>query len=655
MTSKIRVLSDHTINKIAAGEVIENPSSVVKELVENSLDAGASEICIEIKGGGRQLIRITDNGCGMSPDDALLCLERHATSKIKTVEEIHDVTTMGFRGEAIPSIASISKFTLLTRLNDGKESSSLGTMVIVDGGKIMNCSPVACSAGTTIEVKSLFFNIPVRKKFLKSPAVDANEIHKVISLLSLGYPEIKFQLVSDGKSLLSMPLVQETTFQEKLKARIGAVIGQDFMQHTKYLESTHDSFKVQGVVGQPSYTRHNRSGQYLFINQRAVISPLVSYAVKDGYGTALPTGRHPVFVLHLTMPGGYVDVNVHPQKREVRLRQEPLIRDLIIKAVTGSLQHHSVESHELSIESKPNFLDHFSIEPQQEQLQIESPVFAKAWNAREESIPSRQEWVFRPKPSQQPQTSWQERSQEEPLVNRPLPSSLLRQELIPHASLPLMNRQQTTKLPPRILGTIVRYILLEEDGFENELNSETMVSNKTGGLVFVDQRGAHARILYEKLLHQENGQPLSLQTLLIPHPIEVSPFESEALRTAMPTLQQMGIHIQEFGPRSFVIDAIPQMFGDTNLEILVADIIRDVRTGHGSKTTEEIFKRERCKQMALAAGRAAMNQERRLSLVEAQSLIEQLMTCQQPQQCPTGKSIIARLTIADLAKLFHRG
>lgn len=636
MASKIRVLSDHNINKIAAGEVIENPASVVKELVENSLDAGSNEICIEIKGGGRQLIRITDNGCGMNADDAMLCLERHATSKIREVEEIQDLTTMGFRGEAIPSIASISKFTLLTSAEE-KSDSPLGTMVIVDGGKVISCSPAARSKGTTIEVKSLFFNVPVRRKFMKSPAVDANEILKTVSLISLGYPNIKFQLISDGKTLLSTPSITATSFTELLNARISTVIGQDFLQNTTPISGKGESIEIQGVVGLPAYTRHNRSGQYLYINQRAVSSPTIAYAVKDGYSTALPTGRNPVFVLHLTIPGDLVDVNVHPQKREVRLRQESLIRDLIIKSVANTLKHTSTSPLNTTSTLLPEV----------------SPVFAKAWQ-NPESLPSKSEaWTFRPKPhfqppSQQPLPAWLENPAQPAALSTPLVAAALPQHSPETTLLPL----PSPKLAPRVLATLQRYILVDGTNLQ-ALNKDNLHANK-GGLALIDQKAAHGRILFERLSEQKSGAALPQQMLLIPHPVEVSPFEAEALRAVLPILNRMGIHIQEFGPRNFLVDAIPQLFGNSNLEMLISDIIRDIRAAHTNDHAEQMYDRERTKQVALAASRAAISNDRRLSFEEAQALLDQLVCCQQPYQCPSGKPTVVHLTADELAKLFQK-
>ncbi len=328
MGSVIRVLKDDVINKIAAGEVVENPASVVKELVENSLDAGATDIAIEIKGGGRQLIRVTDNGCGMSPDDALLSVKRHATSKISDIDDLNQLNTMGFRGEAMASIASISQFTLITGQGGGS-----GPLIFVNGGKVVKHASVAACRGTVIEVKSLFFNVPVRKKFQKSPARDSAEIFKIVSTMALGNPGVKFQLIRDGETALAAPVL-DGSCEKQLQERISSVLSRDFL--TSCLPLKNES--IEGFIGNPSTTRQNRLGQYLFINRRPVISPQISRAVSDGYGTTIAPKRYPIFVLHMTMPGFDVDVNVHPQKREVRLRDEEGATGLVREAVSKALR-----------------------------------------------------------------------------------------------------------------------------------------------------------------------------------------------------------------------------------------------------------------------------------------------------------------------------
>ncbi len=635
MTSKIRILSDNAINKIAAGEVIENPASVVKELVENSLDAGSTEICIEIKGGGRQLIRVSDNGSGMGPDDALLCLERHATSKIRNVEEIYQIETMGFRGEAIPSIASISKFSILTR---SAEETDLGTLVIVDGGKLVSCSPAACSAGTVMEVKSLFFNLPVRKKFLKSPNFDANEILKTVSIIALGYPNVAFRLINDGKASLTTYPSQAPSFQEQLRARVHDMIGEDYLNHTYPVSEEINSgchFKMEGVIGKPSYTRHNRSGQYLFINNRPVSCLTIAYAVKEAYAMNIASGRHPVFVLHLTIPPNMLDVNVHPQKKEVRLRQDFLVREQVMSTVSKTLQRHPFQRETPSFSSftqksaavEPWMVDDVSEDKNEERSIYVSDIAARdlsplPWNSSESSSGSTSE-------SSSAKT-WRDRTQMNLSIrnnfDQTFSGSCVNE---PH----FLAKHDSA---PQLIATIPGYLILETPGPDK--------------LILIDQRGAHARILYEKLMQQDNKQSLALQSLLTPHHLELTPFDANALRNILPLFHKLGIDIQECKPGYFLIDAVAQIFEKTNIKSFVMDVVHQALEEGSSE--EQIFNEKRAKQLALEASKIAMSSHHRLSQSEAQGLTDQLFACQHPNFCPSGKKIMAILTAEDLAGLF---
>lgn len=641
MTSKIRILSEHTINKIAAGEVIENPASVVKELVENSIDSGASEICVEIKGGGRQLIRVSDNGSGMGSDDALLCLERHATSKIREVEDIYSIHTMGFRGEAVPSIASISKFTILTSLSGAEE----GTMVMVEGGNILQTCPVARHPGTTIEVKSLFFNIPVRKKFQKSPMHDSNEIFKLFSNIALGNPHIKFQLISNQETLLLTPSYpQNSSLQEKLQQRIASVLGDDFLSGLCPIEGMENDFKLAGFIGLPSFTRHNRTGQHLFINQRAVLSPLVSFAVRDGYGTALMTNRHPVYVLHLTLPGGLIDVNVHPQKREVRLRQEQAIRDMIIRSVEQALR----QTGSFSLDGLAGYPENMAENSAPSYTSL-APTFCTP-------SPSTSYWIEKP----QPDASFEMPPQVPFPEKKPLSESLEPTFFTKNSEyLPLFNSKEVSAkmavaespvffsaqpLHVTVLTTLKQYILLDGMGLCGK-----------EGLCLVDQRAAHARVIYEKLLNyaqtDKDGtlEHFEAQNLLIPYTFETTPIEARVLVEQIDYLNRIGIGIHQSAPNAFSIDAIPQIFGNSDLSQLISNIVQSMReTGDQSG-----FKKEREKQIALAASRAAISQNKRLSIEEAQALINQLIRCQTPSQSPLGRPTWIQIGYEELSKRFQ--
>lgn len=606
MPSNIRVLDEHTINKIAAGEVIENPSSVIKELVENALDAGSTEISVEIKGGGRQLMRVVDNGCGMGSDDALLCLERHATSKIKAVEDIQDLLTMGFRGEAVPSIAAISKFTILTRQKECAE----GTMVLVEGGSILKCCPVACSTGTTMEVKSLFFNVPVRKKFQKSPVHDINEILKIMTLLSLGYPEIKFRLISDGETLLSAPRPLGASFHDKLKERIGTVLGGDFAENGLKLEGKKDDFSVRGWIGSPLQHRQNRTGQFLFINQRGIQAPLVSFAIKDGYGTTMPAQRHPVYVLHITLPGNFVDVNVHPQKKEVRFRQEHALREMLIEAVRESLRQTECE------------------------LPVAEPASAGAWPLFLPSLPG----VPTIRPVFMPlEASRQERPDPMPELPAYSPPTYSPPAYTP-SELPF-TMPQPKKTVPRVMGTIPRYLILE--------NPPQEAPHLKRGLCLVDQCAAHTRIIYERLKMQREAKEIAVQTLLIPETIELSSLDAHCVTRHLPLLQSLGIHLHECGKNTFLLETIPEAMGNIDPNILMQEIIAHLHEENTLSFREQIDKK-----MALSAVRASISKEKSLSIGEGQSLLQQLLACEIPWFCPQGKPTLIIISSEEIGRLF---
>jgi len=325
MAKKIRLLSDETINQIAAGEVIESPASVVKELVENALDAAATKIEIEITGGGLKRIVIQDDGIGMGEEDALLSIQRHATSKIRTPHDLFQITTKGFRGEALASIASISKMTLTTAQENGP-----GTQLEIEGGTLLKNKRCGRTHGTTFEISSLFYNVPARKKFQKSPAALSAEIYRMVTLMSLSHPEVSFTLRSNGKVSLQVR-------KQDLKGRAEEILGSEFVQGSFPLHFEEGPFLFEGLIGSPLQSRPNRLGQYLFLNRRAVSCPPIEEAIREGYATRLEEKRYPLFYLHLSVPTDLVDVNVHPQKLTVRLRKEELFREKLTKAVSLAL------------------------------------------------------------------------------------------------------------------------------------------------------------------------------------------------------------------------------------------------------------------------------------------------------------------------------
>lgn len=609
MSSKIRVLDEQTINKIAAGEVIENPSSVVKELVENAIDAGANDISVEIKGGGRQMVRVSDNGCGMSRDDALLSLERHATSKIKTVDDIFSIQTMGFRGEAIPSIASISKFIIMTTPTGAEEN--IGTMVIVDGGKIYQCCQVARSPGTTIEVKALFFNVPVRKKFQKSPAYDSNEILKMLSAIALGHPHIKFELITDQNVTLSTKLPSEKmSFGKKLSKRIKEILEEDAEDVFFPIDCQIGEMKLQGMVGKPFFSRPNRTGQYLYINNRAITSPLISYAVKNGYGTMLGSDRHPSFVLHLTVPEGFVDVNVHPQKREVRFRQEYELKELIVKSVNSAIcKYEPSNQHEASVvlHTSPPLPPSHQTEMEEKFNSFSAPAHKHAFI----EIPKERIAYKSPEPIKK------EKAPSEPI-------------------LPIEQK----KIAFVALATINNFIILDS----------TKLNIPKTGLCLVDQKAAHSRVIFEKMISsmQKSDRLEPIQNLLIPHTVQIAQGNSEQISKHIESLNKIGISIHQSGPSSLSIDALPVLFLNADVPNLILELIHCLDEFQDSQS----IRNEQVKKIALTATRASIPKKTLLSVIEAQSLLDQLINCEIPSLCPQGKQIFLHLTEEELLKMF---
>lgn len=607
MTSsgKIRVLTDHMINQMAAGEVIENTSSVIKELVENAIDAGATSIYIEILEGGRELIRVSDNGIGMSPDDAILCLERHATSKISSVEDIESIGTMGFRGEAIPSIASISKFSILTSQNEE------GTLVIVEGGKLLTAKPAPRSRGTTIEVKSLFFNVPVRRKFQKSPAYDTQQIFKIVGALALGHPHIRFELISDQKSLFKAR-------EETLEQRIVSVLGKEYAQSLVPLSFEAENYQIEGFIGAPHVHKTNRTGQSLFINQRAVTSPVVASAVKEGYGTLLPSDRYPVFVLHLKLSGGLLDVNVHPQKKEVRIRQEGYLKSQLMTAVQKSFAAKpQVFSQEIPLEKTASFC-----------LQNEPPPFWGSYASllspqKRELSPFLKEeaWEFKTTP---PPPSSHASEQMQPALNSP----------------PLFPNKKT----PQVIATLMDYFLLNSFALDAHFCEE----KKRGGLVLIDQRAAYARITYERLLKGLSSK--EVQSLLVPLTLHCTPLETSVIFLYLKEFHQMGFEIKEFGDTTFLIDAIPISLKEQEVEPLVRQILSDLMREETSRKIEK--KRE--EHLALMASRSTLSSHKQLSIEEAQELMHQLIDCETLQTCPLGNPIVLCLSTEDISFLLKK-
>lgn len=625
MNNKIRLLSDLTINQIAAGEVIENPSSVIKELIENAIDAGASNICIEVFSGGFQRIKISDNGSGMSPDDAALCLKRHATSKITNAQDLFSLSTMGFRGEALASIAAICKMTLNTALEDMP-----AVLLEVEGGEVKELGPSARSRGTTIEVRSLFYNVPARKKFQKSVSASSAEITKIVTQLALAHPEVGFELAQQGRTQFSLPSAPSgEEFLNGLKKRIETLLGKEFLHACHFLEMREGSYTAKGVVADPLYARYNRSGQYLFVNRRPVLCPSISYAVRDAYGTRLSSDRHPVFLLHLSVSPQLIDVNVHPQKKEIRLREESVVKYAIHAAVNNALAAGELPREEI---------DSFSAK--------KSPYCQQSTS-----------FCLKEGPEQNFSSTVPEHNLASASVKMPFSFSSFETDPLsfakkthPDFSEPLVCKEEIESQKGEELfdeihaiGFYRHYLLAYAKNFSGRFFLESE------GIVWVDLLAAEARLNFETLMRHMGTRPLS-QGLLIPLTLTFSRAESQFLKAHFDLVYQLGIQIREIGETVFLVEAIPPFLEETEVGIAIEELICQIQ----GIEHEKLLREERNRRLAACLCRRVRSRKKSYNLTEADHLIKQLLQAEDPNHCPQGKKILFHLKEEEIESYFSR-
>lgn len=507
--NRIHLLAEHVANQIAAGEVVERPASVVKELVENALDAEARRVTVTVKNGGRSLVCVADDGFGMNRDDALLALERHATSKIVKAEDLNRVRSLGFRGEAIPSIAAVSRFTLTSR-----ERGALGgTRIEIAGGKIIAVQDVGTAEGTVVEVRNLFFNLPARRKFLRTEQTETAHIEHITTLCALAHHAVAFQLHVDERERFHLAPATD------LLTRLRELCGADLCSQLVPLDLTRGDVQVHGFIGKPGMSRSDRSQQHVFVNGRPVESRGIGYALMEGYHTALMKGRFPITFLFVEIDPELVDVNIHPAKREVRFRDEYAVRQCVIDAVRAAL------------------------EPKGQAIRPVAMVGAVA--AVRGVTVAAPTLVLRGEPVSPP----------------PMHTAALPLEAIPAAG-PAGEIQTEHEGPWRIVGVIGQLYVLAES---------------REGLVLIDQHAAHERVLFEKMLKELETQSAPSQKLLLPVTLQLDARDALFLQSNLKTLHKLGIGVSEFGEKTFLIDSLPPYFRLENLAQTFRNIVDELR------------------------------------------------------------------------------
>ena len=621
----IRLLPAHVANKVAAGEVVERPASVVKEMMENALDAGATRIDVAVSAGGRKLIEVRDNGSGMNRSDALMSIERQATSKIRDVDDIEKIATLGFRGEAIPSIASVSRFKLKTRTAD----SDAGTELTILGGTLQDVSDAGVPVGTAVEVRDLFFNVPARRKFLRAYQTEQAHIKAVFVLNAMAHPDVGFSLTCDGREQYRLPPGAD------LSERIRELFGADYFERLRPIDGQLCGVHVYGFAGFPDDGLCERREQYIFVNKRPASAAVIAYAVKQAY--ALKDGEtRPALILFIDMDPGKVDVNVHPSKREVRFKKGSEVREAIISALRDALTVRSGMPSRLTKVSPVSVGSEFSERP----LSIRS---LDRTDAADMARCERVETLIKPVQEQDvpPVDSASTANLPSSVENYPEPPP----PVIPVVSPPAapLEQEALIELPEenspwkwcRVAGELHgRYILLETDS----------------GCVTVDPGAAMERILYEKLLAHDEKHPAISQPLLIPESIKMSPADAERLRRNLSVIEEMGFKVVDFGDDHFMVEALPGELGEISCGELLQNIVSDI--SHAGKRRGSVKWKEEL--IARAISRTGASGTFRYSPEEAEKLVKNLASARMPYTCPRGKPTMIFTSYRELDRKFGK-
>jgi DNA mismatch repair protein MutL len=599
--SRIRLLPEILASQVAAGEVIERPASVVKELVENSIDAGARKIEVSVRRGGISLMRVVDDGCGMDRDDALLSLERHATSKIRTSADLAAIATLGFRGEALPSIASVSRFRLTTREPD----AVAGTEIIVSGGKIETVRDGGEAPGTQIEVRSIFYNLPARRKFLRSENTESRNIEHQLHLQATGHPEIAFVFVRDERVILQLPPAAS------LLDRIRDLHGKDLVDRLLNVEESKNNpakIRIRGLIGQAGVSRQTRAQQLVFVNGRAIESPVLTAALREGYHTALMKGQFPVTFLFLDLDPAAVDVNVHPAKREVRFRDPNAVREAAVDAIRRTLES-----------GRRDWQQQFQRPPSAPTVSIPQEHFAAP--------------------------AIEQRQFAEAEVSRVIPSRSGSEETerFPEAAGitdPGYNRVEAIN----VLGSSQQFQII------GVLNKLYVLMENQDGLVLVDQHAAHERILFEELRRRMEEQGVPSQRLLLAQTFEMAPRDAEWVERNAATLQKMGIGIEPFGQNAFKIDSLPTFLDVSDPVTFMRKVIDGLKSASNGSSALRLGE----DMIAKTVCRHAVKANDPLRYLEVEKLITDLLQCDLPYCCPHGRPTMIQISHSELEKKFGR-
>ena len=618
MSSKIHLLPENLINKIAAGEVVERPASVVKELLENSIDAGASRVVIELEAGGKRLIRVSDNGEGMNGDDALLALERHATSKLASEQDLFAIRSLGFRGEALPSIAAVSRLMLRTRDQD----SELGSVIRSEGGVIRSVTKEAMPQGSSIEARSLFFNVPARKKFLKSVETELGHITELVSKISFSYPELSIELYHQGK-----PVIQAAA-SSKLENRAYQILGGQLSnqlipvkrEFAEILSGTR--LAVKGLVSPPDLTFSTTRHLYLYINRRYVRDKLLTHSILESYRTLIPKMRYPAVILFLEMDPDQVDVNVHPTKLEVRFPEAGKIHQAVMETIQPALLKH------------PQLLVAPELKPDEHAIRVEDAM-------QKFFAGPKPGFKLEPKPVQPKISNLYERPAQ---IRKPDPVATDRpreEKPIPVRTGPGPGKNEATVLPAGSFSEL-RVI--------GQFHSNYLVLESEDSLVIIDQHAAHERINFEKLKAELRESRLSRQNLLFPEVAELDFQQAQTINKNLELIESLGFEIQPFGGTSFLIKTMPGLLENMELGPLISDMADELAEVGKSTSLEDKIDHL----LSVIACHSSVRAGKTLSEPEIQALLREMDESAFPGQCPHGRPALWKIPLREIEKKFSR-
>lgn len=608
---KIRILDNLTIQKIAAGEVVERPSSIVKELIENSLDANSNNITIEIQNGGKTYIRITDDGDGIDEDDLDLAFKRHSTSKLSTVEDLYKIRSLGFRGEALSSISNVSKVEIMTKT----ENSIGGIQAIVEEGQIISKTVIGSPKGTTMIIRDLFYNLPVRKKFLKSDLIESNQISDIVYKIALGNLETSFKFIRDNKVVL------KTSRNNDLSSHIYSILGKEFSNNLVEIDTDNKGIRLKGYLSSNNLYRSNRNHQYIYINGRYINNSAISSAIESHFRSIIPLNRFPVFILFIEMDPAIIDVNIHPTKQEIKFANQDEIIGVIDGAIEDSLYSSitipKVNFHK-KIEKKYDnplpLLFESITETDNSNVNMQKGIIIKDLTIQKESVLSSDDDIY---------INESDDNEEYNLASNYMDDKNNKDSI----------KYTLANIEP--IGVIFSTYILAEDRVNEKF-------------YFIDQHAAHERVMYEKYLGEYEKESIVTQQILIPEIIELSNIEMTNFLNNISVFLKLGFDVEEFGNSSIIIRGVPLLFGTPNIKNLFYDLLdniqMEIKSSYGIKL-EKIMK--------IACTRSIKSGDN-IDQIEILSLFDQLKKCRDPHSCPHGRPTILEMTKRDIEKEFLR-